>query len=177
MLQALGGPPVIGRPGSCSQGGGARPACPRGVVSSGEGQARVACPCACLVIPRELPQVPRAVGQTGGSGLPPLSPHTPLPLSAPLLPSPWQHKQPVHLSPLLCQSTWVGAAELLITALKYCTNYSRRKRGRRSEVKPACAPTVSPRCPWIHTGNQVPEKLLVQTPDPLVAASAPPPGE
>ena len=49
----------------------------------------------------------------------------------------------VHLSPSLCQSTWVGAAELLITELKYCTNYSRRKRGRRSEVKPTCAPTVS----------------------------------
>ena len=48
-----------------------------GGVSSGEGQARLACPCACLVIPRELPLVPRAVGHNGGLRPPPLSPHTP----------------------------------------------------------------------------------------------------
>ena len=57
----------------------ARPVCLQGFVSAGQGQARVAGTCACLVIPRELPQVPRdSEAQRGAQASPSLSPHTPI---------------------------------------------------------------------------------------------------
>lgn len=147
--------------------------------------------------PGSCPRFPGTERRSGGPRPPHLCPPTPpplprlspcpLPLSEPLLPSPWRHDSCAHLCPSLCQSTWVGAADLLSTYLRYRTNCSHRKRGRRSgEGKPTCAQPAmgqarcwrpDPRCPRSHTSNQLPENLLVQTPNPLDAASAPPPGE